>query len=165
GTKLGNLTFGGSQEYDKRPGTQNTSGIIGFAKAIELLGQLEKRQKNADKISLLRDKLIQQVLKIENVVLNGPVGELRTADNASFTIYDVDQDGLMTAPDIAGIAASTGSACVSGSSKPSHVIESLRLASDRQAGVVRFTLSMYTKFAEINYVIKTLAVIIKKLRA
>jgi cysteine desulfurase len=164
GTKLGNLMFGGSQEYDKRPGTQNTSGIIGFANAVDLLGPLEKRQKLSDKISTLRDKLISAITKINDVELNGPRGELRTADNVNFTIFDIDQDALMTALDLAGIAASTGSACVSGSSKPSHVITSLRPVSDRQAATVRFTLSMYTKAAEINYVIKTLPALINKLR-
>ena len=89
----------------------------------------------------------------------------RISDNVSFTFRDVDQDSLMTALDLAGIAASTGSACVSGSSRPSHVIEALgKSKSTRPAAIVRFTLSMYTKQSEIDYVIKTLPAIITKLR-
>jgi cysteine desulfurase len=164
GTKLANLMFGGSQEYGKRPGTQNTTGIIGFAKAIELLGSLEERQKISEKISILRDKLISEISKIKDVILNGPVGEARVADNVNFTIYDVDQDALMTALDLTGIAASTGSACVSGSSKPSHVIESLRSTNKRPAATVRFTLGSITTHKEVEVVIKTLKQIIENLR-
>jgi cysteine desulfurase len=163
-SKLANLMYGGSQEYGKRPGTQNTTGIIGFAKAIELLGPLESREKNYKKVSVLRDKIIQSVSNLPNVELNGPLGDMRTADNVSLTIYDIDQDSLMTALDMTGIAASTGSACVSGSSKPSHVIESLGKPTDRQAATVRFTLSKDTKSSDISYLVKTLPNIISKLR-
>ena len=156
--------LGGSQEYGRRPGTQNTAGIIGMAKAFELLGSLEDRQKLDKNISKLRDKLISGISKIKNVSLNGPTGESRTADNVNFTIFDVDQDSLMTALDLAGIAASTGSACVSGSSEPSHIIESLGKINNRQAATVRFTLGKTTETAEVDYTIKTLNEIITKLR-
>ncbi|MBX4187300.1 MAG: cysteine desulfurase [Candidatus Doudnabacteria bacterium] len=164
GTKLENLMFGGSQEYDKRPGTQNTTGIIGFAEAIKLLGSLEQRQADSEQISKLRDKLIREIAEIGNIMLNGPEGELRTADNVSITVCDMDQDSLTTALDLAGIAASTGSACVSGSSKPSHVIEALRKPSKTPGATIRFTLSKYSTPAEITYVIKQLWEIIPKLR-
>ncbi len=164
GVKIDKLMDGGSQEYGKRPGTQNTAGIIGFAKAIELLGSLEDRQANAKKISKLRDKLISEIKNIPGVDLNGPTGEDRVADNANFTVSGVDQDALMTALDLSGIAASTGSACVSGSSTPSHVIEALGKVKNREAATVRFTLGIQTKITEINYVIKTLKHIISKLR-
>ncbi|HEX9504297.1 MAG TPA: cysteine desulfurase family protein [Patescibacteria group bacterium] len=168
GVKSANLMFGGSQEYGKRPGTQNTTGIIGFAKAVELLGPLEKRAANAGKISKLRDKLISAISQIKKIELNGPTGESRVADNISFTVYDIEQDSLMTALDLAGIAASTGSACVSGSSQPSHVIESLGKMKDqgetRQAATVRFTLSVLTKSSDIDFVGKTFAALISKLR-
>jgi cysteine desulfurase len=163
GVKIANLMYGGSQEYGKRPGTQNTAGIIGFAKAVELLGSLEERQENAEKISKLRDKLILGISKIKKKELNGPTGDKRTADNVNFTIYDVDQDALMTGLDLAGIAASTGSACVSGSSQPSHVIEALGKINNRQAATVRFTLSRYTTDKEIDYTVKILSELIARL--
>ncbi len=164
GLKLDRLVEGGAQEYDRRPGTQNTSGIIGFAKAVELLESLEARQKNSEKISKLRDKIISETLKISNVELNGPEGESRAANNANFTIYDIDQDALMTSLDLAGISASTGSACVSGSSEPSHVIQSLGKVNNRLAATVRFTLGIETKTKDIDYVCKTVTELINKLR-
>ncbi len=164
GVKLDKLIDGGSQEYGRRSGTQNTSGIIGFAKAIELLGSLEDRQKNAKKISKLRDQLIKNISKIDHVELNGPIGEGRTADNVNFTIYDTDQDALMTSLDLAGISASTGSACVSGSSEPSHVIEALgKIQKNRLAATIRFTLGSATTSIEINFVSKNLEQIVEKL--
>ncbi len=164
GLKMRNLMFGGSQEYGKRPGTQNTAGIIGMAAAIELLGPLEQREKLASKISKLRDQLVQDILTIPKVSLNGPAGELRTADNVSVTVAGVDQDALMTALDLAGISASTGSACVSGSSTPSHVIRALGKVGGGQSATIRFTLGKDTTVKDIASATKSLKDIITKLR-
>lgn len=164
GLKLANLAFGGSQESGLRPGTQNTSGIIGLAKAVELLGTLDERQKAGQKNSKLRDKLIQNILKIKNVELNGPIGESRVPNNASFTIYNVDQDALMTALDLLGIAASNGSACVSGSSEPSYVIEALEKTKKRQASTLRLTLGRDTIMSDIKQAITILNQIVNRLR-
>lgn len=163
GVKINNLFYGGSQEYGKRPGTQNTAGIIGMAKAIELLGTLEERQEKGKKIAALRDKLISEITKIKNADLNGPTGELRSPDNVNFTFYGVDQDALMTALDLAGIAASTGSACVSGSSQPSHVIDALKKTVTGQDAIIRVTMSTYTKISDIQYFVKALKKIIPQL--
>ena len=163
GLKMQNLMIGGSQEYGRRPGTQNTSGIVGFAKAVELLGSLENRQKRSEKIFVLRDLLIKGLSKIQKAELNGPVGETRVADNVSFTFHNVDQDALMTALDLAGIAASTGSACVSGSSEPSHVIQALGKVNTGQASTIRFTLGSSTSAMDIKSVIKIVSKIISEL--
>ncbi|HTL39603.1 MAG TPA: cysteine desulfurase family protein, partial [Methylomirabilota bacterium] len=101
GTKIANLMFGGAQEYGLRPGTQNTAGIIGMVRALELLGTLEDRQKVGNKISKLRDELIRSMQKIPNAILNGPIGEDRVADNVNFTIFDIDQDVFMASLDLA----------------------------------------------------------------
>src|SRR3989344_2185769 len=159
GEKMQNLMFGGAQEYGQRPGTQNTAGIIGFAKAVELLGSLEARQKNAGKIAKLRDALVKELLKISLLELNGPLGENRTADNVSITIYGVDQDSLMTALDLVGVSASTGSACVSGSSEASHVIEALGKTSIQKSATLRLTLGKDNTSAEI----KRVAMLIKQI--
>jgi cysteine desulfurase len=164
GTKIDPTSSGGSQEYGLRPGTQNTSGIIGMAKAYEMLGSLELRQKNAEKISKLRDKLIAELSKIENVEINGPMGEYRSPDNVNFNVYGVDQEALMAALDLAGIAASTGSACVSGSAQPSHVIKAIGRATDWASATVRLTLSNQTTSSETAQVIKTLPQILNKLK-
>ncbi len=165
GLKMENLTFGGSQEYGRRPGTQNTVGIIGLAKALELLGSLEDRQALGEKISQLRDELINKLTIIPNSELNGPSGEKRTPDNVSITFFDIDQDSLMTALDLAGVAASTGSACVSGSSEPSHVIEALGKVTGRQAATLRLTLGRDTTLAEINKTSTIILKIINQLRS
>ena len=162
GVRIGNLMFGGSQEYGKRPGTQNTSGIIGMSKAFELLGSLNDRLQIAGKISKLRDRLIAGISEIKNTSLNGPAGEHRIADNVNFSLFGIDQDALITALDLAGIASSTGSACVSGSSDLSHVIAALGKVSDKQAATVRLTLGKDSKKSDIDYTIKKLKEIIKK---
>ncbi len=152
GIKLENLMFGGSQEYEKRPGTQNTAGIIGMAKAFELLGSLEDREKNSEKIKKFRDELINFFKTKKNVELNGPEGEARDPYNVSITIQNVDQDALITALDLAGLAISTGSACVSGSSQPSHVIQALGKIGKQPAATVRLTLGKNTTAQEIKRV-------------
>lgn len=156
GTKLGNLMFGGSQEYGKRPGTQNSVGIIGFAKAIEILGTLDKRQKAGEKIRKLSDKLILTLKENEKIDINGPIGEDRTPDNVNFTVIGADHETLITKLDLAGFAVSTGSACVSGSSEPSHVIEALGKINDIQAATVRVTFGKENTEPEVKEFIKTL---------
>ena len=163
GLKMANLAFGGSQEYGLRPGTQNTSGIIGFARAIQLLGSLEERQAEGIRLAILQGKLIKELNQLPGAELNGHPYE-RIPDNISYTFNGVDQDALMTALDLAGIAASTGSACVSGSSEPSHVIKSLGKLTKGDSATLRLTLGRTTKTPEVDYTIKTISNIIKKLR-
>ncbi|MBI4363255.1 MAG: cysteine desulfurase [Candidatus Doudnabacteria bacterium] len=161
GTKIRPLIFGGSQEYEKRPGTQNTAGIIGIAKAYNLLGSLENRQKNAEKISRLRDELLEFLSNQKRVEINGPMGDNRTADNISFTILGADQELIISKLDLAGIAASTGSACVSGSTKPSHVIHALGKVGKKPAATVRLSLCRQNTQDEIKQVIKVLTRILQ----
>lgn len=156
GTKVKPLMYGGSQEYDKRSGTQNTAGIMGLSKAYELLGSLEDRQKNAIKISKLRNELINFISKFKNVEINGPNGASRSPDNVSFTVFNIDQDMLIAKLDLAGIAASTGSACVSGSTKPSHVIKALGKIGKRQAATLRLSLGKQNTEKAIKDVIAVL---------
>ena len=164
GTPLDNLMFGGAQEYAFRPGTQNTVGIIGMAVAIKLLGSLEKRQETAEKIKKLSDKLIKFFQTEKYFDLNGPIEENRAPDIISATIYGIDQDLLVSAVDLAGFAVSTGSACVSGSSKPSHVIESLGKIGKKKAATIRISLSKNNTEEEIDKFIDELKRIVLALR-
>lgn len=148
GTKLASIMQGGTQEYELRPGTQNTVGIIGIAKAYELLGSLEQRQKNSEKIKKIQEIFLNNLLKNKRVKLNGPIGEDRAPDNINITIKGTDTDTLIAKLDLAGVAASTGSACVSGSAKPSHVIKSLGKL-DKKSAVLRLTLDNNSKFIKI----------------
>jgi len=163
GTKIDNLMTGGSQEYDKRPGTQNTAGIIGFAEAVEFLGSLEERQQQAQKAIILRDELISEISKLPNVSLNGPTGDLRAPDNVNFSVLGADSDLLLSKLDLAGIAASTGSACVSGSTEPSHVIMALgKVSADKPAATVRLTLGKQNTKSEIASAIKIISDIVRE---
>ena len=156
GTKIESVMFGGSQEYGKRPGTQNTTGIIGMAKAYELLGPLELRQKNLEKISKLKNLIIEKFLKIPSVELNGPNGEDRIANNVNILVKDKDQELIMAKLDLAGLAVSTGSACVSGSTTPSHVIKALGKATLQTSSIIRLTLGNLTTLAEAKKAISIL---------
>jgi cysteine desulfurase len=161
GTKIHNLMTGGSQEYNKRPGTQNTAGIIGFAKAIELLGSLEERQAKAATVTTLRDKLIEAITKLPNATLNGPTGALRAPDNVNFSVLGLDSELALSKLDLAGIAASTGSACVSGSTEPSHVIKALGKLSDKEdAATIRLTLGSQNSLKEVDKAIEVMSGII-----
>lgn len=161
GTLLDPLIIGGSQEYGKRAGTQNTSGIIGLAKALELLGSLEDRQSRAAATQDLRDYLIAELLKIGKAELNGPIGQERIADNVNFSFFGVDQESLIAALDLQGLAASSGSACVSGSAEPSHVIAAL---GRKPGAVLRATLADGMNKAEIKKAAGIIRAAVRKLR-
>jgi cysteine desulfurase len=165
GLKLQNITFGGSQEYGFRPGTQNTSGIIGFAKAIELLGSLETREKLASKLSKIRSKLITQLLRIQGSTLNGNTIDNQAPDIISLNIDGVDQDALTTALDLAGFAVSTGSACVSGSSEPSHVIKALNNVSADAKATIRLSFSTNISATDVNRISTTISQLVTKLQS
>lgn len=150
GTKLDNLIHGGSQEYGKRPGTQNSVGIIGFAKAVELLGSTDAKLLSQQKIRKQSEYLLHEINKIPQCEINGPIGEDRSPDNVNFTIKDKDQDTVIAKLDLAGFAVSTGSACVSGSTEPSHVILSLNKNYKNPSATVRVTLGKQNSLGEIK---------------
>ena len=157
GTKINNLMVGGSQEYDKRPGTQNTAGIIGMADSFKFLGPLEARQKNGKKISKLKNILCAKLLDLNGIELNGTLKEnLTCPDILSISVSNTDQETLITSLDLAGISASTGSACVSGSTEPSHVIRALGKNQNLKS-TVRFSLSSKNTTSEINTLIKIIS--------
>lgn len=156
GTKLKNLLHGGSQEYGLRPGTQNSTGIIGFAEAVKLLGDFEAKQQSGQKIRNLSEKLLTAIKKIKDFEINGPTGEDRAPDNTNFTIKGTDQEMAIAKLDLAGFAVSTGSACVSGSAEPSHVILSLSKNYTAPAATVRISLGKQNTEAEIKKLITLL---------
>ena len=163
GVKMANLSFGGSQEYGRRPGTQNTAGIVGFAHALELLGPLEQRQSEAARLKLICDESIQNLRQIPGAMLNGPLGDDRAPDNVCFTFSGIDQDAFMTALDLAGIAASTGSACISGSTEPSHVIQALGRLTAGPAATLRLTPGRLTRAADMRRANEKITTIAKQL--
>ncbi len=163
GIKLQPLQFGGAQEQGLRPGTENVAGIIGLSKALEL-AQKEK-EAETQRLILLRDKLIDGLLSsVTKSRLNGHK-ELRLPNNVNISFLDVEGEALLLYLDVAGIYASTGSACTSASLDPSHVILALGLPYEVAHGSIRFSLGHDTSEEDVDYVIKSLPPIVEKLRS
>ncbi len=162
GVQIGSLVHGGSHEFGKRAGTENIAGIVGFGKACEIAKRDMK--KNNEKISKLRDKLIEGVLKkIAKSYLNGDK-EKRLPNNVHFRFDFIEGEALLLRLDMEGICGSTGSACSTKSLKPSHVLTSLGLKAVQVHGSLRLTLSKYNTEEDVDYVLEKLPQIICSLR-
>lgn len=161
GARIAIGQYGGEQEWNLRAGTHNVPGIVGMGKAIELI---EKRKKDIPKIKKMRDKLIDGILRtMPNSQLNGS-REFRLPHNANFSFPGVEGESLIMSLDMEGIAASTGSACSSASLEPSHVLTSMGIPPEIAHASLRLTLGKDTKNSDIDYALKTLPVIIARLR-
>lgn len=159
GVRLKPLFTGGEQEGKTRAGTENTSGIVGFGKAVELI-----KEKDVEKMKQLRDKLIKGLEKIPDTIINGPRGDKRLANNVNASFKYVEGESLLYHLDGKGIAVSTGSACSSHSLSPSHVLIAIGLKPEEAHGSIRLTLSKYTTKEEIEYTIKNLKEVVEGLR-
>lgn len=156
--KLKKLNYGGHHEFNLRAGTENIPGIVGFAKAIELL-------KNTDinKMTGLRNYLIRELSKIENTQINGSLNS-RLCNNVNISFKGIEGESILLHLDLRGIAVSTGSACSSQSLEPSHVLIAMGLSHEMAHGSIRFTLSKYTKKEELDYTIRHVKSIVENLR-
>ncbi|MBT7903442.1 cysteine desulfurase [Candidatus Woesearchaeota archaeon] len=152
------ILFGGSQEKLKRAGTENIAGIVGFAKAIELI-----TDKDIKKMSELRDYLIEELLKISDTKLNGSQN-LRLCNNISVVFNFIEGESLLMHLDLEGICVSTGSACSSMDLQASHVLLSLGLPHEQCHGTIRFTLSKYTTKEELDITVKKIKKTVEDLR-
>ena len=163
GVRLPALIIGGGQERHKRAGTENVPGIVGLATALEIA--VDHMSENAQKEIALRDKLIAGIpARIPFVKLNGHP-EKRLPNNVNFSIRYIEGESILLMLDLNGIAASSGSACTSGSLDPSHVLLAMGLTHEVAHGSLRLTLSEYTTEQEIDYTLDILPQIIEKLRA
>ena len=157
------LIHGGHQEEGARAGTYNNIGILGFGKAAALAQRdLDEYQR---KTSALRNKLKDGLeAKIPNIKINGHlVDVLPNTLNVSF--FGAEGESILLSMDLAGIEASTGSACASGSLEPSHVLLAMGLGPELAHGSIRFSLGWQSTEADVDYIIETLPPIIEKLRA
>lgn len=161
GTSIEPLTFGGHHERGLWPGTEDVAGIVGTSLALEL-AQKEK-EKTSQRVEKLRDYFIKEVLKIPGVILTGHP-QKRLADIASFCFRGVEGEALLLALDDQGIGCSSGSACTSGTLEPSHVLLACGITPQLAHGSIRFSLGRDTTKEEMDYVLKCLPGIIKKLR-
>lgn len=163
GTKLQPLQYGGSQEYGRRPGTENVPGIVGFAAAVQKA--LIVREEEVVRVAALRDQLIEGIEKtIGKVRLNGHRTD-RLPNNVNVSFLDLEGEALTLYLDAKGIYVSTGSACTSASLDPSHVILALGLPYEVAHGSIRFTLGRGTTREDIEYVLEVLPALVEKLRA
>ena len=153
---------GGHQEKDKRAGTENVAGIVGFGKACELAREgLEKYREN---ITNLRNYYISEVKKnINGIRINGSL-ESRLPGNANISFEGVNGMDLLLELDNDGICVSSGSACSSGSGRPSHVLTAIGLGKDLARGTLRVSLGDFNTKDEIDYLVKSLVKAVKKLR-
>lgn len=161
GIPLYTLIEGGAQEGGKRAGTENIPAITGMAAALE--EATNSIDKNTEKISALRDKLIDGLSQIPHSVLNGD-REKRLPSNVNFCFEGIEGESLLLLLDDKGICASSGSACTSGSLDPSHVLLAIGRVHDIAHGSLRLSLSEETTEEEIEYTIKSVKEVVEYLR-
>lgn len=154
---------GGHQERGRRAGTENTLGIIGFNKAVEMLRK--EMKEDVQKIKYLRDRLKNGIEDtVDNVIFNGhPIDLLPNTLNVSFE--GAEGESILLYLDLEGIAVSTGSACASGSLDPSHVLLATGLDAEYAHGSIRFSFGRENTEKDVDYILKVLPKVIQKVRS
>ncbi|MHB1456346.1 MAG: cysteine desulfurase NifS [Armatimonadota bacterium] len=163
GTRIAPLIHGGSQERNRRAGTENIPGIIGMAKALEI-SIVEMAMTSTNDLKL-RTLLINGLLKaIPGIQVNGHP-HLRLSNNANISVPGVEGESMLLMLDMKGIAASSGSACSSGALEPSHVLKALGVPFELAQGTLRFSIGRSNTEAEIDCTIESLKAIVDRLRS
>lgn len=160
GVVINNLIDGGGQERRKRAGTENIPYIVGLARALEIA---KEKLDDLPRVAALRDKLITELTKIPYSKLNGHPTK-RLPGNANIGFEFIEGESMLLWLDIAGICASTGSACSSASLEASHVLLAIGVPHERAHGSIRLSISHDTTEADVDYIIEQLPPIIEKLR-
>lgn len=162
GIALPNLIDGGAQERGRRAGTENVAGIVGMSAALrEACDTMADR---GERLAKMRDRLIGEALKIERSRLNGdPVHRL--PGNVSLCFEGIEGESLLLLLDFAGVCASSGSACTSGSLDPSHVLLAIGLPHEVAHGSLRLSFSDGNTEEDVDYILSVLPGIVKRLRA
>jgi cysteine desulfurase len=163
GTPFAPFMIGGHQEKGRRGGTENVASIIGLGKACELAAAHMEEENN--QVKKLRDKLEKNLLaSVPNAILNGHKTE-RLPNTTNISFEYVEGEAILLHLDAFGICASSGSACTSGSLEPSHVLRAMGVPFTAAHGSIRFSLSIYNKEEEVDFVIEKMPGIIANLRA
>ena len=162
GIALPNLIDGGAQERGRRAGTENVAGIVGMSAALsEACDTMAER---GERLTKMRDRLIREALRIERSRLNGdPVRRL--PGNVSLCFEGIEGESLLLLLDFAGVCASSGSACTSGSLDPSHVLLAIGLPHEVAHGSLRLSLSDGNTEEDVDYILSVLPGIVERLRA
>ncbi|MQF89467.1 MAG: cysteine desulfurase NifS [SAR202 cluster bacterium] len=162
GTPYLPLIHGGGQERERRSGTENIPGIIGLSLALDAANSA--REETSQRCSALRDQIIESVLEqIPGSRLNGHATQ-RLPNNANFSFTGVEGEPILLGLDMAGIAASSGSACSSGSLEPSHVLLALGQSAEIARGSLRLTLGRDNTEEEVEYLLGVLVELVQRLR-
>lgn len=162
GVRIGPFIDGGAQERKRRAGTENVPGIVGFAKAAELA--IQNMDEHIEKLTSLRERLRDGIMgKIPYAKYNGHPTE-RHPGNVNICFEFIEGESLLLSLDLIGVAASSGSACTSGSLDPSHVLMSIGLTHEIAHGSLRLTIGDFTTEEDVDYVIEHLVGIVDRLR-
>ena len=163
GIPLPSLIDGGAQERGKRAGTENVAGIVGLGAALRLAN--EEMSEASARVSAMRDRLIDGILQtVPMCRLNGPRHN-RLPGNCNISFLGIEVESLLLRLDLAGIAASSGSACASSSLDPSHVLLAIGLPHEVAHGSVRLSLSDYNTEEDVDYILEKLPEIVSTLRS
>jgi cysteine desulfurase len=161
GTKIEPLLHGGGHEFGERSSTVNVAGVVGFAEAVRI--QMEEMASEAKTEIMLRDRLINGLLGIEDAHLTGHPTR-RLPNNASFWFAYIEGESLLMQLDMNGVSASTGSACSSESLEASHVLLAIGLKPQEAHGSLRLSLGKYTTDEDVDYVLEVLPKSVERLR-
>ena len=160
GVKLEPILEGDDREKGLRPGTPNVAGIVGFAKAVELL-----TEEDTGRMRRLRDELIKSLLAIPDSHLNGPMGDRRLCNNANVSFRYVEGEAILMHLDLKGLVVNTGSACYSQKLEPSHVIRAIGGTLEESHSSTRLSLSKWTTKDDVAYATETVKQVVETLRA
>ncbi len=162
GIQLAPLIHGGGQERGLRSGTENLPGMVGFGKAAEIAK--EEMSTESERLKKLRDKLIKGLLDpIPHSFLNGHPTK-RLPNNAAVRYSFIEGESILLDLDMKGVAASSGSACTAKTLEPSHVLRAIGLKHEEAHGSLSFTLGRQNTEEEVDYVIRIMPDIVKRLR-
>lgn len=162
GIPMTNLIFGGAQERGRRAGTENVPAIMGLGEAVT--AACENIPEKMERVSKMRDRLIEGITKIPCSRLNGDPKQ-RLCGNVNISFLGVEGESLLLLLDANGICASSGSACTSGSLDPSHVLLALGLPHEVAHGSMRLTISDETTDEDIDYILETVPKVVERIRA
>lgn len=161
GIEITKFINGGHQEKDKRAGTENVPGIVALGKACEIARK--NLEKNMRYLQEIRDYYINLVEnKIDGAILNGS-RKLRVPSNANFSFNTIDAQNLLLKLDEKGICASSGSACSSGDSSPSHVLTAIGLSEKKAKGALRITFGEENTKEDVDYLVESIEQAIREL--
>jgi cysteine desulfurase len=162
GTRIQPQVLGGSQERNRRAGTENVPGIVGAAAAFELIRA--EREEETARLERLRDRLIAGVLRIPDARLTGHATR-RHPGSASFAFAGVEGESMLLNLDLEGIAASSGSACTTGDVEPSHVLTAMGFTASEARGHLRLTLGASSADDDVDMLLARLPSVVERLRA